>query len=78
MSYPLIRSVCFSCRRLRGDYSCAAFPCGIPKDAACSSLLGGRDAHYEARTAADPKLVFVSQDPMELPEEEGDAACAKT
>jgi hypothetical protein len=63
MSQPLIGSLCSGCRHIRADYTCTAFPRGIPDEIVrgidhTGPVKGDRGIRFEARPADEPAPEF--------------------
>lgn len=71
MSEPMIGYQCRECRHIRQDYSCDAFPDGMPWDIVMGfdhsqPLDGDNGIRFERRTAGEAPPVFISLDMEEL------------
>lgn len=65
MSEPMIGFQCRECRHLRADYSCSAFPDGMPWDIVMGfdhsqPLAGDNGIRFERRPENEPAPVFIS------------------
>jgi hypothetical protein len=65
MSQPLIGQLCMQCRHIREDWTCDAFPDGIPPaifrgDADHTQLIrGDHGIHFEPRPPEEPMPDFI-------------------
>jgi len=71
MSEPAIGYRCPECRHIRADYSCDAYPEGMPWEIIngfdhAMPLAGDRGIRFEPRGEGDVLPVFVSLMPREL------------
>jgi hypothetical protein len=65
MSEPAIGENCWKCKHVRADYTCAAFPKGVPAAISqgnphTSPIKGDNGIQYEPRPEGDPGPVFIS------------------
>lgn len=72
MSEPSIGPNCWDCKHIHADYTCEAFPDGIPAVIALGNphtraVFGDKGIRFERRTATDPMPEFISLMQAELP-----------
>lgn len=65
MSQPWIGERCYQCRHVRSDYSCDAFPDGMPIEIVngfdhSRPLAGDQGIRFEERPAGEPAPVYIS------------------
>lgn len=76
MSLPAIGPLCAQCRHIRRDYSCAAFPRGIPALIAFQGhdhsvhVPGDLGIKFEARRPGEPAPDFIELDLPEMEQRE--------
>lgn len=73
MSQPAIGDLCWKCKHIRADYTCAAFPEGIPSDIwqgvnHTEPFPGDHGLQFEPRGKEDPVPDFISLTPQRLSE----------
>lgn len=71
MSEPLVGFQCWQCRHLREDYTCTAFPDGLPPEIIdgfdhSAPLAGDRGIRFEVRPSDQPPPEFVSLDLIDI------------
>lgn len=76
MPSPAVGPLCLSCRHVRADYTCAAFPDEIPAIIVRghpheTPVEGDNGIQYEPRPEGEPAPDFDDLEPDELEPEEG-------